>query len=264
MKLMKLASIMFFIIIIFSACQKNENNLSIDNFEPIKSKQVVVMEQTGTWCSACPGGAATLRSLVEEFEDDIIPIAVHGGSSDPMKPSCYSNFRNDRSYSSFPSFYITESRIGSNLNNTKNAVSNKLTESIQAAIAFRKTDEGDSISIKTKTKFYENLTGSYYLSIYVTEDSIYGGSGSGNYKQSGISGDYYHEHVLRETSKSGNFWGEEIIVDPEENRMIENNFKIAKDPNWVEKNLKYSAVLWRYEGSSNFKYTYINAIGKAS
>jgi thiol-disulfide isomerase/thioredoxin len=249
----------FFLMVLLSVVSCSKVETIEEAWLPEQKKQVVIMEQTGTWCGACPGGANVLRKLVQEFESSVVPLAIHGGSSDPMRISCYSNFRSDRGYSGFPSFYITETRYGSNFNNTKAAVETKLAAPADAALAFRMTDEGDSLVFQTKTAFYSTLSGSYYLSVYVTEDSIFGGTGSGSYDQSGAGANYYHEHVLRATSTEGKFWGEELVVDPNADMLLEKTVKIARNTNWVDKHLKFSAVLWKYDQTANRKYTYINA-----
>ena len=249
----------FCLLIVLGIASCSKNDRLEDSWIPEQKKQVVIMQQTGTWCGACPGGATVLRKLVNEFESEVVPIAIHGGYDDPMRISCFSNFRSDRSYSGFPSFFITETRYGSNFNNTKGAVETKLEEAIEASTAFRMSDEGDSLVFETKTAFYASLQGAYYLSIYITEDSIFGGNGSGLYDQSGAGANYYHEHVLRATSTASKFWGEEIIIDPAVDQLIEKTFKIPRNTNWIDKNLKYSAVLWKYDPSATKKYTYINA-----
>lgn len=246
-------------LVLFSACSKEDGLNNEQPWYPENKKQVVVLLQTGTWCGACPGGANVMRNLVQEFGSQVVPIAVHGGYDDPMKISCYNNFRSDRSYSGFPSFYITEPRYGASLNNTRPAVESKLTETTDAAVAIRMTDEGDSLVFESKTAFYRDLTGSYFLSIYITEDSIFGGTGSGLYDQSGAGAEYYHDYVLRATSVEGKFWGEEIVIDPRNESLIEKTYKIERSAEWVDKNLNFSAVLWKYDASANKNYTYVNA-----
>lgn len=51
-------------------------------------QRVVVMEEfTGTWCGFCPRGAFAMDKLSEEYPDEFIGIAVHGG--DEMQPATY-------------------------------------------------------------------------------------------------------------------------------------------------------------------------------
>ena len=96
----------FCLLIVLGIASCSKNDRLEDSWIPEQKKQVVIMQQTGTWCGACPGGATVLRNLVNEFESEVVPIAIHGGYDDPMRISCFSNFRSDRSYSGFPSFFI--------------------------------------------------------------------------------------------------------------------------------------------------------------
>ena len=222
------------LIFLFISCGKNDQLEPIEDWTPSQSIQVVVLEQTGTWCGACPNGASVLRSLDEEYGDQIVPIAIHGSNNDPMQISCYSNFRSDRSNSKFPSFFITENRISTSLSTAKTKVNNKLSGDVNAAIAIKKTINANDIIIETKTKFFNAMEGDYYLSVYITEDDIDGGTGSGAYKQSNGGSNYKHDHVLRASATDNNFWGELIASEPIANNSIEKTYTIAKETNWVD------------------------------
>ena len=252
--------ILMAITLVLFACDKNEV-LNPENNEwlPEPTKQVVVMKQTATWCGSCPNAAGIVEELITEFGNQIVPLAVHSSTSDPMFPNCGSSFRSDRSSSYFPSFFITEDRLSASLSNTRNAILDKLSEPVVAAVAIKSSFEGDSILVETKTAFYETLDGSYYLSIYVTEDSIDGGNNSGAYNQSG-AGEFFHQHVLRTTSVPNSFWGEELVQNPSNSDLIERNFKIGLDPSWVQSKLKISAVLWKKDVNAANTYTFVNAI----
>ncbi len=246
---------------LFSACKENDSINTADELEPTQSMQIVLLEKTGTWCGACPNGAEILNDLVAEFEDQVVPIAVHGSNGDPMQISCYSNFRQDRFSSGFPSFFITEDRVSTSLNATRNRVNTKLAVEVDAAIAFRKTVNEDNIVIETRTKFFNASQDEYFLSVFITENDIDGGTGSGAYKQTSGGSDYKHEHVLRASATDDIFWGELIASEPAENSSFDNTYTIEKESDWVDENLHVAAVLWRYDANGTNNYIFVNAIG---
>jgi thiol-disulfide isomerase/thioredoxin len=242
------------------ACQKDESIINASQeqiLQPVKEKHVLVMEQTGAWCGACPNGARVLDSLKRKYGSSAIPFAIH--VNDVMEPDCKSSFRSDRQYSSFPSFFITEARISAIQSTCENAVEAKLTTTIEAASDFKVSFIGDSIDIETKTEFYENGIGNYYLAAYVLEDSIFGGSGSGSYKQTSGSSNYYHQHVLRNSSTGNQFWGDTLTIDPTAGMVIDRKVSIYNDATWIDKNLHVIIVLWKETGTTNRKYVFVNA-----
>ena len=55
-------------------------------------RNVVIEEATGVWCGYCPAGLVGMEAVREAYPDgELIPVAVHGGSSkeDPMYSSSY-------------------------------------------------------------------------------------------------------------------------------------------------------------------------------
>lgn len=54
------------------------------------TKRVVVEELTGTWCGFCVRGIYYMEQMNENYPDNFIGIAVHGG--DPMQVNSYMNY----------------------------------------------------------------------------------------------------------------------------------------------------------------------------
>ena len=257
----KLTLILLAFVLIASACKKDEDEDEA-KLVPVKQINVVVLEQTGTWCGACPSAATVLHGLGEKYGKRIIGLAIHGANGDPMEISAFGSFRQDRNSSSFPSFFITEDRINTSKTACEAAIDAKKAEPVKAAIAISSTIENGKISVQTLTKFYSALSGDYYLSVYVTENGIDGGPSSGAYKQTSGGADYKHEHVLRATSVDGNFWGEKIVTSPGADSEVEKSFTIPVGAGWNTSKLHVSAVLWKMETSGNNSYVFVNAVNK--
>lgn len=65
----------------------------------VSNRRTLLEEATGIWCSACPGGAVALEYLEENYPDNFISIAVHGGQ-DPLIFDSYINFMGVSAYPS--------------------------------------------------------------------------------------------------------------------------------------------------------------------
>lgn len=71
-------------------------------------RRTVIEEFTGTWCMWCPRGMAALKRLSTEYKDDVVLMAIHGGSdSEPMKVSAFNSQLS--TISGFPSAKVNRS-----------------------------------------------------------------------------------------------------------------------------------------------------------
>ena len=83
------------------------------------------------------------------------------------------------------------------------------------------------------------------LTLYVTEDEVKARS------QSGASGTFYHEHVIRYNNSS---WGEAITWN--DNKFVK-TFTVPVNSSWVKNNLKFVALVNNYD-AKNKDYKKIN------
>lgn len=57
----------------------NEREIIIPPFEPVVSDRVVLVEEvTGVRCPNCPSGSAKIESLLEQFPEQVVAVAIHG------------------------------------------------------------------------------------------------------------------------------------------------------------------------------------------
>ena len=54
-------------------------------------RRVLMEEYTGTWCSNCPRGIASIEHLQKKYGDRFIAVAIHQDSYDPMKTKLYAS-----------------------------------------------------------------------------------------------------------------------------------------------------------------------------
>ncbi|MFC2100446.1 Omp28-related outer membrane protein [Bacteroidota bacterium] len=231
--------------------------------DPQPVQKALVLEQTGTWCGACPGAAAILHSLGGQYGKQIIPIAVHGGNNaDPMEIDCFNSFRSDRMNSSFPSFFVPHERISSSESIVKNDIDVQLAWTpVKAGVDFIATKEGNIMNVELKVRFFQGAAETYYLSVYLLENGIDGGPGTGAYEQTSGGAGYTHEHVLRACASGANFWGD--ILNPSgavaAGAEFDKTFNLTLDPSWNAANVYVVAVVWQMNQSGTpVAYLYVN------
>lgn len=230
--------------------------------EALQVQRGAIFKQTGTWCGACPSAAATFTTLFGQYGDDFIGIANHGANGDPMENSpVFSSFRSDRNSSGFPGLFIdgliTQSEAS-------NEIASWLSKTCTAGVDFINELSGDTMLVDAQVKFFESLTGQYYLSVFVLENGIDGGPDAGAYAQTSGSAGYTHDHVMRTVQTMTDFYGEYITMDPTAEVVIDKSYKINLDPSWVKENLYVAAVVWRYDPSGSPRFQYVNAIQKGN
>lgn len=78
---------------------------SIITVAKASKRKTVVEEFTGTWCMWCPRGMAGLKRAQDEYPDDAVLIAIHGGrNTEPMQVATFNN--QISSISGFPSAHV--------------------------------------------------------------------------------------------------------------------------------------------------------------
>lgn len=244
---------------IFFSCNKDEESETPNDNQPYTPTQEqwgFAINYTATWCGPCGNWGAP---LIHELSDagDVIAITAHS-SGDPMFNSVlYTSFNGDRpSGGSIPAFWIGD--IKSNELSTMNTL---LQQVPMAGIAIKSSKTDSSMTIQTKTKFYEAGSTKFFLSVLILEDGIDGSTGAGDYVQNGVAdpANYKHDYVLRASSVSNNAYGEELVSSPVQDTIIEKEYVIALNPNWGQ-NVYPVAILWQVDLFSSPNFKFINAI----
>jgi thiol-disulfide isomerase/thioredoxin len=247
-------------LIAFSACDKDKT----DPNKPValQKQRAAIFKQTGTWCGACPSAAATFETLVATYGDDFIGIANHGANGDPMEvSSLFSSFRSDRNSSGFPGMFINGLI---NQSSASTEVADWLAKPCKAGIDVMHSINGDTMLVDVQVKFFEAMTGQYYLSVFVLENGIPGGPEAGAYAQTSGGAGYTHDHVFRAGANTWDYYGEMISSNPALESTVDKSYKIPMDPSWVKANCYVAAVIWSFDGSTTPRFSYVNAIQKGA
>ncbi len=107
---------------------------------------------------------------------------------------------------------------------------------------------GNTMTIKTRTKFFKNATGDHYIAVYFIENGVMG-------TQSGQTGTVPHKYVLRGHAGTSTF-GEKITSGTTAGSTFDHTFTYNLDPSWNKANLQVVAVIWKANGG---KYEFVNA-----
>ncbi len=103
-------------------------------------------------------------------------------------------------------------------------------------------------TIKTRVKFFKDMSGEFYIAAYVIEDHVIG-------PQSGLTGDVSHHDVLR-GSASASTWGTKISSATTAGSTFDYTFTTPVTAGWNTDNITVVTVIWRKNGSN---YEFVNA-----
>lgn len=160
------------------------NNSSSNRFNTISQaslKKVLFEEGTGTWCGWCPRGAVAMNYMTDTYPNEFIGVAVHNGSSDPMKLAAYDTAAG---ITGFPGMNVD--RVVKNESVTQNLMISHLNERkiLASPVSLDATGSavGSVITINASATFRTNFAvANFRLGVIISEDNVHG-TGTG-YKQ---------------------------------------------------------------------------------
>jgi hypothetical protein len=236
---------------------------------------------TATWCGPCGSWGWTMSDeFISKYEDDAFYVGIFASS---RTDGGNNKFRDSTAYawasmfgmSGFPSFSVNG--VDKSLQNTSGnsvntaGITQDVTSAMEAYISspviagtgywYRK--DGSEITVQIKTKFFEDVTGNYYVAAYLVED------GAMNV-QASKAGTVAHHNVLRGSmSRNGdrmNHWGEQIVSgsasagDEFETSITLDvaTQTLSQSQGWDMAKLKVITIIWKK--NSMGKYEYVNSL----
>lgn len=212
----------------------------------------LLLEFTSTGCPGCGSwGKPTFYSLVNEFKDQVIPIAAHIKYGDPMISGVSEALAGNRTGSRYtPQIWVNDKSIMALVNNRIDG-----TQSVQNARDFINNatkNEGFGLGSvmkiqngKAYTKYGVHLkaevpAGEYYVASYLMQDGI-------KAQQAGISSSQNpatHNYVVRQAANAT--WGNKISKKDGEELKAEWPHTYNDD---VEEGQYLITVIWKKEGN---------------
>jgi hypothetical protein len=180
-------------------------------------RTVLLEDYTGHQCPNCPEAAEVAHNLSQLYGDRLVLLTVHAGhysEAEAEEPFTY-DFRTPEGtamhdffgFFFYPVGMVNRAEYGGNRmiikDDWENAVAEIIDDEPQALIEIQNDYAASTRVLKCKvsTLFLENLEGTYYISVVLTESGIVKPQETSD----GVSMDYVHNHVLR-TSLNGT-WG---------------------------------------------------------
>lgn len=227
----------------------------------------LITKITATWCPNCGGWGWTFFDSI--FVDNaakalIIKANYSGELQNPTAADFATNFNTNYQ----PYFIVgnenqnvTSTNTAAKRTTIKNLVDNNYATPPVVNAGLEVTKNGDFLNVQTKTRFFQNTEGEYYLGIYVIEDGVI------NFQQN-QGNDAVHKNVLRASMSSGSFG--ELITSG----IISSGSEFDKPysillGNWNLNNLEIAAIIWKKVGNT-FEFvnthstTEISTVGIAS
>lgn len=230
--------------------------------DPPNKNTALVNKNTATWCGPCGAwGWDLYKEILTDNKANAICISTYASSSSDMynttsadfsnsfAPSAgYPNFcaigLNRTAYSSTGGIFPTTTRT-----NVKATVDSFVASQVVASTGYTYSISGNSITVNTKTKFWQAASGEYYVNAYVAEDSVMN-------TQASQTGQVPHPFVLRAPAATGT-WGDQIANGSiTANATYDKTFTKTLDASWDKNKLVVFVILWKKEGT---KYKFVNA-----
>lgn len=194
------------------------------------SKNILLMQYTGTGCPACPALTVKLKEMLEYYPEIMIPMAVHVSIPifDPYEVSLVAGaLRKKLGIDEAPSVRIDFSLDIEVLNESPDTPS-------PVGIALNSTLEGRRLTLKAMVKSVKHFDGECKIAVVICENGIHG-------KQVGQSEeDYVHNWVVRKylTDVLGDKMGEGL---PSPEKDFENTYTYDIPEGMVPENM-YAVV----------------------
>lgn len=219
-----------------------------------QSQIPVIVKVTATWCPTCGGwGWNFFENLYEDNREKAVVFADHysGNYQNSTAQAIASNFNSVGQ----PVFFLNgndENVTSSNQTNKRSYFANQVNQITQNSpdvqTGIEASYSGNNLKIKYSTKFFNTLSGEYYLGIYPIEKSVIGYQAS-----RGQNAD--HRNVLRD-ELTGNPFGN-LIASGEitSNSIFDGSLEMDLN-GYNPDNLEIATIIWKKEGN---KYKVINS-----
>lgn len=230
----------------------------------VEEKQMALINKmTATWCGTCgTWGWDVFKEIIDETKGKAVLMGTYGSSASDMTNQTAQQFNfafapgtgypafcyNGQNFTQYVQGYVDSEATQETIID-KAAKFNRDKPIVNAG--YEMLIEGNSLTINTRTRFFQQTEGKYYLGVYVIENGV------GN-EQAG-RGYSNHLYVLRGTANETS-WGEQVASGKIEAGFTgENSYSIEIEEDWNTDHLSAALVIWEKVGD---KYIFVNAYTK--
>ena len=268
---MKKLSILFLFalfITIFSACKRTQgctdpNSLNY-NLEakkedgsclaPEQTQNLLLFKLTGVKCGACGYSSTITKEVKEQYTENMFSIYLHCGVGDELNTG--SKLKTIMpANGGIPKHYLNNEL--ENYTSLEAAIAPKLQNIPEGATVGQMSIEGNTLSVKTSTMFFEDVEGTYELGVYLVENGI---AAEGSLAQSGnYDPEFVHNHVYRKSLNSNGIGDELTTGEISKDTPYFQDFEIEINEEWNKDNLEVVLVLWESDNAlSNYRFINVN------
>ena len=215
----------------------------------------LITKVTATWCINCgTWGWEFFESLVNQNSSNAILIAAHDSGN--LTTDVGETFADNFNSFGQPKYYFNnEDLLASRTNfpalatEVNSRVADMANQTPVANVGFIANLDNGTMTVRTKTQFFEAADGEYFLALYLVEDGVI-------MAQSGQPSNAEHKEIMR-----GGFdidvFGRQLtpMTSIAEGTEFTNMHEMNIDPNWIVENLTLVGMIWKNEGGT---FQYVN------
>lgn len=240
----KTLTLLIFIVFVFGISAQEVPNVQYSMLTKI----------TATWCTFCgTWGWDAFEKLLPENEGKAIIISNH--YSGDLRNNTAAAIASNLNTFGQPLFYVNNTNQNFSSNNwtsktedTKKMIEDNYKASPIVNAGIMASLNGNTLNVKTKTRFFKSAEGEFYLGVYVIEDKVV------NYQASRSSA-AVHKNVLRGSVGPEHFGKLISSGQVASGTEMENEFTTTLNASWNTDNIKLATIIWRKVGDS---YLYFN------
>jgi hypothetical protein len=223
------------------------------NIEVPATQKSLITKRTADWCPLCGGwGWPFFRQLILDNSDKAVLIAAHysGGLINPTAIAITSNLGGV----SQPRYYFNNQDQNASSTNTatvrttiQGLVDDAFNQPPVAQTGLLVAAQDGELTVLTKTRFFQDAEGDYYLGVYLIETNYIG-------YQAGQGENAEHKQLLRAHLTAQPF-GESLgsgTVDAGTEVSIDLAFNLG---NYDRENIEIASIIWKKNGD---KYDVVN------
>ena len=210
----------------------------------------LITKVAATWCPPCGGwGWDFFADINADNQNKATLIKAHHSNSQlasPLSEDIADNF--NAPYQPYFYFNTQDMEVSSgNADDKRTEFQNMVNQASQmspvANTGMEPYLEANNIDlvVPTKTRFFQEATGEFYLGVYIVEDDVV------NFQQ-GQGSNAVHKKILRGAVTSGSFG--ELLMNGTVAAGTEflESYSISLDPSWEVQNLEVITIIWEKDG----------------
>lgn len=217
-------------------------------------QKTLVSKISADWCPPCgTWGWNLFHDIITDNDEKAVLMAVHhsGGLETPTSDAFANNFE----IFGQPRFYLGNADQSVSAGNTitkRTQIQNMIeTMSTQAPVAnagMIAILNGNELTVNTKTRFFQEADGEYYLGVYIIDDGHVGFQ-----SQQGANAE--HERLLRK-GLSENHFGQLLMNGTiSSGQEFTNSFSTTLESTWNVEKLEVATIIWKKDNDS---YQFVN------